>query len=88
MYPSFNYIKIQPSNEKQHFDILQSYYVILTSYHGLASLGHEFLNITYNIIPFVSMLFSLTIVFYIVLPPLQSENVNIFIYKNEVKGDG
>ena len=29
-----NNIKIQPSTEKQHSDILQSYYVILSSYYG------------------------------------------------------
>ena len=48
---------------KRHSDILQSYYAILSSYHGLISFGHEFDNIAYNIIPFVSIPFTLTIVF-------------------------
>ena len=71
MYPK-DCCKIQPPGD-QHSDILQSYYAMLSSYHGLISFGHEFDNIAYNMISFVSMLITWLLFFYNFLPPLQSE---------------
>ena len=57
MYPN-ECCKIQPSDENDiptHYNhIMQSYHHIMTYHFGR---GHEYDNITYNIIPFVSMLF-------------------------------
>ena len=65
MYPK-DCCKIQPSDCKPHSNSLHSYYTILSSYHDLlASLeGHEFDNIAYNIIPFVSMWFAFDYCFF------------------------
>ena len=62
----------------RHSDILQSYYAILSSYHGLISFGHEFDNIAYNIIPFVSMSITLAIVFLQLSSRYLNQNINIF----------
>ena len=59
---------------------LKSYYVILSSYHDLlASLeGHEFDNITYNIIPFVSIP-STWLLFFLQLSPATSIGILIYL---------
>ena len=63
MYPK-DCCKIQPSDANHILThcihIIQSCHHIMTSRFAR---GHEFDNIAYNIIPFVSMWFALTIVF-------------------------
>ena len=63
MYPK-DCCKIQPSDENHipthYIHIIQSCHHIITSRFAR---GHEFDNIAYNIIPFLSMWFASTIVF-------------------------
>ena len=68
----------------QHSDILQSYYANLSSYHDLISFGHEFDNIAYNIIPFVSM--SITwLLFSYNISPATSIGVLIYLRHDKMK---
>ena len=77
MYPK-DCCKIQPSDANHipthYIHIIQSCHHIMASSEAR---GHKFDNIAYNIIPFVSIRFASTIVFYNFLPLPQSE-INIF----------